>query len=525
MNYLQDHTLKPEFVKKRLGWKVEKEKITIPIYDQKGNLLYCKYRHLTGDKKFTFDQGNSPTLYPMWLLKDHQEVYLVEGEPDAARMWQEGITAITSVGGVKSFNEDMAQTLAGKTIYLLLDNDEEGQKNIPKYGELLEKVGCNVIVVSLPDDCKDVCEFYAKHEQSIKTLPSIEFKEFVFNQLSSKYQVINNEDFINTEFPPNKWLVKGLLRTPGISPLVGEGGVGKTALSYSLIKAISEGSDWLGVFPTTESKVLILDKENENVDIQQSLLNQGVTSKNVYHYSAKDFNFVNPQTGEPSEQATYLKMFIEREGISVVLMDSLVDFFIGSENDSIMVAQNFVFWRDTFPNCAILAIHHENKPMQGAKKMSAKHRIKGNTHFYNGSQSAISFSKVDEEDDEMIFVEHTKVRGARRHKPFEVKMIVEEHPDDPEETIITGFEYQGEVKLEKQEMSLAYDQILIFLSNHPHEKFTSKQIKDALSTLSERSINLALPKLRKDFAVGSDVTGKSFTYWRLEQGDGDTYTE
>lgn len=527
-DYFKSHSLNPDFLKKKFGWVWDDKVITIPIYNAKGKLLFKKYRNLTGDAKFIFDKGSHPVLYPLWLTSKKESLVVCEGEPDAARLWQEGIPAVTTVGGVASFNREMAAELSGKKISLVLDTDEEGQKNIPKYGKLLTDLAIPVSVISLPAIYKDVCEFFtANHtKDDFQALQRVSYQDWLFTTLSSRYTVTTNPDFMASRFPPNKWLVAKLLRASGISPLVGEGGTGKTALSYSLAKSISEGSSWLGKFPTTKSKILFLDKENENIDIQQSLKGQNINSENIYHYSEKDFAFADETTGGLSEQAQFLQMFVKKENISVIILDSLVDFFIGSENDSIAVAQNFLYWRDTFPDCAILVIHHENKPMQGAKRQAAKYRIKGNTHFYNGSQSALSFSQFDEEDDTRILVEHTKVRGAKRTNPFEIKMLVEENSDDPTETIITGFKYIGEVKLKERAANQAYDAIISFLSEHEGTKFNAKDIVAHLPDIQDRLIREALPRLRRDGAIASDISKQPYMYWNLEEREkGQIYEE
>ena len=100
--YFQSHSLNEEYIKKNFAVTWDENKITIPIYGEDKKLLYCKYRHLTGDTKFTFDKGGHPALFPIYKILDLDSVVLCEGEPDTMRLWQEGIPAVTATSGVKT---------------------------------------------------------------------------------------------------------------------------------------------------------------------------------------------------------------------------------------------------------------------------------------------------------------------------------------------------------------------------------------------------------------------------------------
>lgn len=512
----------PEFAAKNFGVVWDENSIRFPVFDENNNLLFTKIRNLKSGSKFTNPNGYK-SLYSIHKIKQYEDIVLCEGEPDCIRLWEAGIPAVTVTTGVTSFSAEIAQSLSGKKVSICLDTDEAGQKEIDKYGRILKEVGADPYVIQLPSEFKDICEFFSlgKTKEDFKALPNLPYQHPTIEELDSiEFKVIKNEEFLKTEFPKSKWLVKKLIRTPGITLLVGEGGVGKTAITQSLMKAISGGTKWLDLFETTQSNILLLDKENESIDIQQNFIAQEINSPNIHHFPAKDFSFHenDPQTNElkQSPAATFLKNYIQEEKISVVVMDSLVDFFSGSENNSIDVANNFLTWRETFPDCAILIIHHENKPSQGTAKQAAKYRIKGNTHFYNGSQSAFSFSQYDPEDSTQILVEHTKVRGARRHNAFLIQMIVDTDPQDLQETVIKGFQFKEEVIAAKKVVDQAYEAILSLINGRPGVRFTAKDIVGRLAEFKDRNIHTALPLIRRDKAVAFDISRQPYTYWSLE---------
>jgi len=520
--YLKDHGLNPEYVKESLGWNWDKDKITIPIYDKSGDKLFEKYRHLTGDVKFTFEKGGKPTLYPHWLVEDEQTLYLCEGETDAAKLWQEGLPAVTSIGGVESFDEHMAAELAGKTIKLVLDNDDAGQSSIPKYVSQLEATGAKIEIINLPPDTKDVSDYIVKYGVSrFKDLSATDPETWLINKYSTIYPIIDNKEFLSYDYPAKKWLIKPLMRASGIVFVVGEGGVGKTLISYSMAKAITEGRDWLDKYESTQEKVLILDKENDEIDIKENLYAQQATSENIFHYTAaRNFSFFDDR-GNPSEEALYLNAYIKKNNIKVVIMDSMVDFFVGNENDAVDAANNTLAWKLTFPDTAIIVLQHENKPQQGNGTRYSGHRVRGSTHIVNVAQSILSFSIPDREYPEQILVEHTKVRGAKKQNPFQIEMNIEPKLDqdgnDTQETIVTGFTYKGEVQMKKKAEDQAISAIINLLSDQPNRKFISKDIEVELSDqdISVRAIKKVLPKMRSQRLLAYDVDSMPYSYWYL----------
>lgn len=523
--YLKEHTLNPKFLKETLGWAWSENKFTIPIYNKDGKKPFNKYRHLTGDAKFTYDKGNHPTLYPLWLAHSKKELVLCEGEPDAARLWQENIPAVTTVGGAGSLNEEMTKILSGKKIHLVLDNDKEGQKNIPKYIRLLKNANISVRIIDLPEQYKDVSEYFTDNykKADFKSLPALTEDQWILNKFSTTYSIINNKVFLSKKHPVKKWLINPMMRATGIIFLIGEGGVGKTTISYSIAKAISEGTSWLDKYKVAKGRVLIIDKENEKIDIAESLFAQQATSKNIFHYTTPlAFNFVD-SNGDPTDESLFVKSFVAENKISTIILDSMVDFYIGNENDSIDAAQNALAWKQTFPNCAIIPIHHENKPQQGIKNRSGIHRVRGSTHLFNVAQSVLSFSVPEPEYPERIMVEHTKVRGAKKQQPFLIEMVIESKPEstDLNETIITGFSYSGIIITQKKKREEVKEAIIELLANDPQRKFISKDIEIELSDKypNPSRVREVLPVMRSEKIVACDVSNRPYSYWFLEESE------
>ena len=166
--YLKDHDISQKSVEK-FGLKSNGNELIIPVYDKSGKLLYNKYRNLNFDKnnsesaKFRFDTGSKVTLFNRRVLKgDTDYVVLCEGEIDCIRLDQENVSAVSSTAGVSTFKDDWVKELEGKTVFICFDNDKPGQDNTIKVAEKLSAAGAKAKIVKLPDDCKDISEFFVK---------------------------------------------------------------------------------------------------------------------------------------------------------------------------------------------------------------------------------------------------------------------------------------------------------------------------------------------------------------------------
>lgn len=170
-NYFKDHGISEESITK-FGLDYSKDKITIPIRDESGEVMYNKYRHLgEGGGKYSFDKGSHPSLFNTEALKEGDYVFLVEGEMDCIRLDQENIKAVSTTGGAGTFDEEWVEYFQGKKVFILYDNDEAGKEGAAAIAELLPS-SLNIV---LPAGKKDVCEYFQDHDKK-------EFKQLVKEQ-------------------------------------------------------------------------------------------------------------------------------------------------------------------------------------------------------------------------------------------------------------------------------------------------------------------------------------------------------
>ena len=139
---LKDHT-RVDQLRAYRGWSegvireyrigLKGSRITIPVADLEGHYPDCRL-YLPNAKKdvqkmLAWEKGRGqPRLFPINVLRENEEVWLVEGEPDCLRMLSEGYPAVTNTNGANTWEDEWRREFKGKGVVLALDNDEAGRK-------------------------------------------------------------------------------------------------------------------------------------------------------------------------------------------------------------------------------------------------------------------------------------------------------------------------------------------------------------------------------------------------------------
>lgn len=156
-----------------IHWNPETRQIVIPVRDEKGELIFNKYRRdpmETTGPKYLYDRGGRTSLFGVEQMLVGTSVVVTEGEMDALVLASHNILAVSSTGGCMSFQKEWATWFSGRDVYICYDTDEAGGKGIVKTLEALP----NAKVVFLPDDAgvKDISDYYARGGDIVPLLAS-----------------------------------------------------------------------------------------------------------------------------------------------------------------------------------------------------------------------------------------------------------------------------------------------------------------------------------------------------------------
>lgn len=173
MNNTQQHNLPLEILKwltwrciteevliqSRISW--DGYRIVIPVFDEKGNFLFNKYRRDPFIKsqlpKYTYDAGATASLYNV-QKGIISPLIITESELCCLTANSLGLPAISSTGGAGVFRQQWADMLVDHAVYLCLDSDFAGIKGMIKIQQMLP----NARWIALPEDTKDFTEFIQK---------------------------------------------------------------------------------------------------------------------------------------------------------------------------------------------------------------------------------------------------------------------------------------------------------------------------------------------------------------------------
>lgn len=506
--YLKDHSLSPSHVKK-LGWIWEEkgDTITIPIYDNKGNHLYSRYRHLEGSNKFSTDKGSHPALYCSHKIKKASKVVFCEGEPDAARLWQEEIPAVTGTSGVKTFSEALAKPLKGKQVTICLDTDEGGQSSIEQYFQILTDAGAIPSILQLPPEFKDISDYFtAGHsKEDFGKLPQfLSIETWKDANLPIEYNWQSADDVLAMKLPDEKWLVDKVIPTEGFVFFVGPEASGKSFHSLLLAKCVTTGEPWLDKFEVSKrTKVLIIDKENTKRRTQDRLRGLKIDGDSIFWLEYPQYLEIASRDKE--SQSGYTQFIeavarqVKRENIGLVILDSFTDIFVGEENDRGDIQKFFDAFRQLFPGIAVLALHHAGKITMGQKRPTAQ-MARGSSNIMAQAYTAFHTEPVKKSLTEFT-IEQTKAGDSQKMPKFKVESQTIPDPLHEEETLVTGFEYLGEVQDQEEKLTDGIDAFAALLGQTP--RIPRKELLEQMESqgISSATFSRVLKQFKEDGQV------------------------
>jgi len=523
--FLKEHNISEEFATAQ-GITWDDDYLYFPIKDYEGNLLWNKPRNLhhkeeghplANESKYKNVFGsNTDTLFNWYSVKDKPSIVFCEGEADAMKLTEEGIHAVSSSGGAGTFNNDWAELLKDKKLWLCFDNDPAGEAAVRKMFDIFPTAKS----IELPKGTKDICDFFVAGNTKKDFIQlgkeSVGSGEWQKLHRLPEFDLISAGDLELMEFTEEPWIIENVIYSQGFAFIYGAEGTGKSLLTLDMAKAIITGEPWLGKFPTTKTNILFIDKENPHPMNQRRLAGMGITkeklgeiAENVHwlkspeKYQLTDFN------GEATEFAKELSQIILEKDIGLIVIDSFVDLITGNENLSGDTQAFFDGIRELYPQIAYATLHHENKPSQGASR-SASQRLRGSSNI---NAQAITMFRLEESrraTDELL-VTQVKAKDSQKLPKFQIKMKIK--PNLSGGTTVTGFEYMGEVDDSAEIDSTKSEEIKMSILNSIAErKFISRQDLLSMNLGKKATIDRVIKSLSESGEITKRKEGRQTIY-------------
>lgn len=269
------------------------------------------------------------------------------------RLYQEGVRSVYGLPGFQTFSEDTLKPLHQyEKVFVILDNDANYNVRTTvdqAWGRLRGALGSKARRVQLPDDVKDVCEFFDSY--TLDTLRSI-VKESANGNYH--YKALD----LTAPPPDYEWLVRGLICKGDTTLLVGEPNVGKSWLSLSLAVSIADGrTSWLGHEVANQGRVLYIDEENPHDVVYHRLRQLDAVSYDNLRYLHRQGIRLDRNFDKLLDEAIAYDP-------TMIVLDSLTRLHTKDENNAGEMAKLFndsinVLCRET--GAATIIIHHTNK--------------------------------------------------------------------------------------------------------------------------------------------------------------------
>jgi 5S rRNA maturation endonuclease (ribonuclease M5) len=253
---------------------------TYDYRDEDGQLLYQVLRYSPKDFRQRAPDGaggwtwklNGVKRVPYHLpelAKDSVDgpIFVVEGEKDADRLAKLVLLATTNAGGAgkwSSISELARSVLAGRTVYILPDNDDPGREHARQVLDSLQGAAAEVRIVELPNlPLKgDVSDFIAAGGTTESLLAIVQGTPV--NASGPVVYGVDLRSFLGNEEDSDidvQWLVEGILPFGSIPAVIaGPPKAKKSLIAYHMGLSIAVGQSWLGHFPTRQGRVLFLGK-------------------------------------------------------------------------------------------------------------------------------------------------------------------------------------------------------------------------------------------------------------------------
>lgn len=363
-----------------------------------------------GSRSFRWDKGVSPALFnESDGLK--RTVFLVEGETDTMRLWQELNAADSDAGvvglpGIETWDNSMAEALQqAEVIYVILDNDIDynvASRVDHAWREMRLALGKRAKRVWLPNGVNDICDFFGIYDlDALRTIVNREPKPG-----ESRFKVLD----LTADPPPVRWVIQDTICHGDIHMLIGEPSIGKSWLTMGMAIAVASGTEFLGRH-TEQGRVLYVDEENPEDLIYHRLHKLGLTPEIAQH-----IRYLSNEGIRLDKQADDLVTEALEYDPSLIILDSLTRFHTEDENNAGAMATLFndalkPLARQT--GAAVVLIHHANK----TDSNSSYKRSRGSGDITAGADCGYDVRAVAERT---VAVSNYKSRRAAQSETFYV---------------------------------------------------------------------------------------------------------
>ena len=215
-------------------------------------------------------------------FKRNKPLYICEGEKDVLPLLSLGYNAITGTGGCGTIPKDIEWIKDwDEWIYICYDNDDGGRNGANKLGKFLKETypHLKVKIIKWSDNLPnkfDVWDAFNKQDNAMDWFDAVENAvEVKVTETkptnSNGFQTFKLGDFLMEEYTPTTPVIESIAYNNQTTLIFGDTGSKKSFIALQCALSIASGVPLFEHFKTTKKKVVVIQFENENFDMQSRL--------------------------------------------------------------------------------------------------------------------------------------------------------------------------------------------------------------------------------------------------------------
>ena len=223
--------------------------------------------------------GVRRVLYRLPEVLHSGSVMIVEGEKDVETARSRGFIATCNSNGAGKWRPEYSESLRGKDVVIVPDQDEPGRKHAEQVARALHLIATRVQMLNLPEPLKDLSEWPA--ELSTEALQELidgapEYKPDTDQR--GGIRLTSLKDLLNEPEEKISWLLEDKLPAGGLSVLCAKPKVGKSTWARGLCLAVARGEPFMGC-KTKKGPVIYLALEEKRSEVARHFRDLGATGE------------------------------------------------------------------------------------------------------------------------------------------------------------------------------------------------------------------------------------------------------
>ena len=210
-------------------------------------------------------------------------VFVVEGEKDVDRLWAGGLVATTNPHGAGKWRPEYGESLRGRHVVILPDNDAPGRAHGEHVAHALHDQAASVRVVRLPGLAEhgDVSDWLdAGHDLGELQVLSAATSAAAASSARSGFVFTTLADLLAEPVETTDFLVADLLPRGGVSMIAAKPKVGKSTTARNLAFAVATGTPFLGR-DALSGPVLYLALEEKRAEVAAHFRRMGASDQPI----------------------------------------------------------------------------------------------------------------------------------------------------------------------------------------------------------------------------------------------------